>query len=158
MDDPAITEDIREELLDTINVILTPLEDFIANPPPAPSTSLPRVYTGRPGRPRYALDMERAHLLHELGNSFEDIAHAMAVGRRTLFRHFEITGVSRARREFTDIGDDALDEIVAEISLSHPFVGSVIVSGHLEARGIHLPRLRVQDSLRRVDEFGVLVR
>ncbi|KAJ7804318.1 hypothetical protein B0H13DRAFT_1930848 [Mycena leptocephala] len=29
----------------------------------------------------------------------------------------------------------ALDEIVAEISLFHPFVGSVIVSGHLESRG-----------------------
>lgn len=38
------------------------------------------------------------------------------------------------------MGEEELDEIVAEISLSHPFVGSTIISGHLEARGIHLPK------------------
>jgi hypothetical protein len=82
----------------------------------------------------------------------------MGVTRKTLYRRLKSAGISRARREFTEITDEALDEIVAEISLFHPFVGSVIVSGHLESRGIHLPRLRVQDSLRRVDEIGVLVR
>ncbi|PBK91229.1 hypothetical protein ARMGADRAFT_883414, partial [Armillaria gallica] len=31
------------------------------------------------------------------------------------------------------------------------------ILGHLEAKGIHLPRERVQESLRRVDAIGVLV-
>ncbi|KAF7359937.1 Integrase catalytic domain-containing protein [Mycena venus] len=158
IDDPAITEDIRETLIADVDKLLSPLDDFPANPPPPPGASLPRVHTGLPGRPRYSLDLQRALLLHDLGNSWTDISHAMGVDRKTLYRQFEVAGISTARREFTDITDNALDEIVVEISLSHPFVGSVIVSGHLESRGIHLPRLRVQDSLRRVDEIGVLVR
>ena len=52
----------------------------------------------------------------------------------------------------------ALDEIVAEIGRQHPFIGSTIMQGHLEARGIHISRTRVQQSLRRVDAIGVLVR
>jgi hypothetical protein len=51
-----------------------------------------------------------------------------------------------------------LDELVSEISLSHPFVGSTIILEHLEAWGIHLPPKQIQDSLWRVDEIGVLVR
>jgi len=143
IDDPAISDAAREELMATIHTLLTPLEDFIENPPPLPNLSLPRAYTGTPGRPRYSLNLGLAHRLHDLGNSYKDIAHAMGVGRATLYRHFDSAGISTARREFTGITDAALDEIVAQISLAHPFVGSVIVSGHLESRGIHLPRLRV---------------
>lgn len=158
IDDDNITETHREELLAAVNDLLRPLEDFIANPPPPVAAFIPRDHTGLPGRPRYILDLERAHLLHDLGNGYEDIARAMGVSRATLYRHFDDAGIPTSRLEFTQIDDATLDEIVAEISLSHPFVGSVIVGGHLEARGIHLPRLRVQNSLRRVDEIGVLVR
>ncbi|KAK7015753.1 Integrase catalytic domain-containing protein [Favolaschia claudopus] len=135
-----------------------PLDDFITNPPPPASASHSRLRTGRPGRPSYVLDLPRARLLYDLGNSYEQIAQALGVDRKTLYRQLEKAGIPRARRSFTAISDEALDEVVSEISLAHPFIGSVIVSGHLESRGIHLPRLRVQDSLRRVDEIGVLVR
>ncbi|KAJ7836257.1 hypothetical protein B0H14DRAFT_3460818 [Mycena olivaceomarginata] len=158
IDDPAFTEDVREELIATLNGLLGPLEDFIANPPPLPRTTLPRVYTGTPERPRYYLDLDRAHLLHDLGNTYEEIALAMGIDRKTIYRQFVEAAIPTARLEFTEISNDALDELVAEISLLHPFVGSVIVSGHLESRSIPLPRLRVQSGLRRVDEFGVLVR
>jgi hypothetical protein len=68
------------------------------------------------------------------------------------------SGISTSQREFTEISDEDLDELVAEILLKHPFVGSAIVHGHLEAQQVHVPRLRVQESLRRVDAIGVLVR
>ncbi|KAF7371591.1 Integrase catalytic domain-containing protein [Mycena venus] len=125
IDDPAITEDIRETLIADVDKLLSPLEDFLANPPPPPGASLPRVHTGLPGRPRYSLDLQRALLLHDLGNSWTDISHAMGVDRKTLYRQFEVAGISTARREFTDITDNALDEIVAEISLSHPWAGII---------------------------------
>ncbi|KAJ7669798.1 hypothetical protein B0H17DRAFT_853500, partial [Mycena rosella] len=54
-------------------------------------------------------------------------------------------------REWSDLTDDEIDELVSEISLAHPFVGTTIILGHLEAREVHLPRERVQESLRRVD-------
>ncbi|KAK7016624.1 hypothetical protein R3P38DRAFT_3567192 [Favolaschia claudopus] len=47
--------------------------------------------------------------------------------------------------------NEALDELVAEISLNHPLAGSAIVMGHLEGLNIH-------DSLWRVDAVGVIVR
>ncbi|KAJ7300686.1 hypothetical protein DFH08DRAFT_828236 [Mycena albidolilacea] len=82
-----------------------------------------------------------------------DITWAMGVSRQTLYNHMDNAGRSTARREWTEISDVELDERVAEISLLHPFSGSAIISGHLEARSIHVPRKRVQDNLRRVDKF-----
>ncbi|KAJ6550743.1 hypothetical protein B0H10DRAFT_1648708, partial [Mycena sp. CBHHK59/15] len=57
----------------------------------------------------------------------------------------------------TEMTDEELDELVAEISLAHPFRGSTIISGHLESRGVHVPKKRVQDSLRR-DQPNLILR
>lgn len=62
-----------------------------------------------------------------------------------------------ARQPFTDILDDDLDEHVSAISLAHPFAGSAIIMGHLEAINTHLPSERVQESVKRVDAIEVLV-
>jgi hypothetical protein len=104
------------------------------------------------------LDLDRAILFHDLGNTWEDIAVEMGVPRATIYNHLEKYDLSPARKEWSQLTDDQLDETVSEISLAHPFVGTTIVMGHLEARQIHLPPARVQESLRRVDRIGVLVR
>ena len=158
LNDPATTPDETEQLLHFVHYLLTPLEAFLANPPPPAHTNIPREFTDTRGRPRYILDLEHAHELHNLGNTWKGIADAMGVARQTLYSHMTAAGRSTARKEWTDITDDHLDEMVAEISLSHPFVGSSIMQGHLEAQGVHIPRSRVQESLRRVDRIGVLVR
>ncbi|KAJ7895762.1 hypothetical protein B0H13DRAFT_2338733 [Mycena leptocephala] len=44
-------------------------DDLIADPPPPPAAFLPTEYTGKPGRPRYILNIQQVHLLHDLGNS-----------------------------------------------------------------------------------------
>ncbi|KAJ6592138.1 hypothetical protein DFH09DRAFT_1073208 [Mycena vulgaris] len=91
-------------------------------------------------------------------NMYSPPAKAMGVGRSTLYRHMEERGLSTARREWSDLTDDQIGELVSEISLAHPFVTTTIVLGHLEAHKVHLPQARVQESLRRVDRIGVLVR
>ncbi|KAF7328064.1 Integrase catalytic domain-containing protein [Mycena kentingensis (nom. inval.)] len=156
LDEEAVPEDHRQVMVAAVETLLRPLEEFIYNPPPTPATRLTTEETG--GRPRYQLDMDRVKTLHDLGNTYAEIAQAMGVGRATIYRHASAEGMCTARRLFTEIDDDELDERVAEISLNHPFVGSIIVNGHLEAQGIHLSRIRVQESLRRVDEMGMLVR
>jgi hypothetical protein len=78
----------------------------------------------------------------------------MGIERTTIHRRFQEAGISTACPLFSDIDDDALDELVAEISLTHPFVGSKIVAGHLATR--HPPSS--SSGLRRVDEMGMLVR
>lgn len=82
----------------------------------------------------------------------------MGITRSTLYNHMNSAGLSTARKEWTPIEDTDLDKVVAEIAQEHPFVGSTIILGHLETRGIHLPPKRVQESLRRVDSVGVLLR
>ncbi|KAF7326242.1 Integrase catalytic domain-containing protein [Mycena kentingensis (nom. inval.)] len=158
IEDEDISERVRNEMLSAVQQLLQPLEEFLYNPPPPVRTAIQTEHTGRRGRPRYQLDLPRIHQLHDLGASYDDIAKAMGVGRATIYNHFAEAGVPTARLAYTEIEDEKLDELVAEISLNHPFVGSKIIGGHLEGRGIHLPLRRVQDSLRRVDEIGVLVR
>lgn len=158
LNDEKTSPEQASDLLEYINNLLLPLENFLNNPPPPPSSTIPLHHTDTPGRPTYIIDLDRANLLHDLGNTWKDIAGVMGVTRSTLYNHMARTGRSTARKEWSNISDDALDELVSEISLSHPFVGSRIVLGHLEAQGLHLPPKRIEDSLRRVDKIGVLIR
>jgi hypothetical protein len=119
---------------------------------------VPCAYTNSRGHPGYILDLDRAQELHHLGNTWENIADLMGVSRQTLYNQMAAHGCSTARQIWMDITDNDLDERVAEISLSHLFIGLAIVQGHLVAQGIHVPRLRLQESLKRVDSIGVLVR
>jgi hypothetical protein len=156
--DPATTEADKENLIAFILHLMAPLQRHLTEPPPPVNASIPRASTSSVGRPAYILDLDRAIGLHQLGNTWEDIATAMGVTRQTLYNHMHEAGLATARRAWSDIDDEQLDELVREISFSHPYVGSKIVLGHLESRGIHLPLLRIQESLNRVDRIGVLVR
>jgi hypothetical protein len=75
-----------------------------------------------------------------------------------MYNHLQRADIPSARLPFTTIDDDTLDHHVSEISLQHPFTGISVIVGHLKAQGIHLPYNRVQESLRRVDAIGILVR
>ncbi|GLB34620.1 hypothetical protein LshimejAT787_0201850 [Lyophyllum shimeji] len=158
LEDPATSTERKEALHSYVTSLLLPLEDFIAEPPAPKNINIPLHHTDKRGRPSYILDLNRAVLLHNLGNTWKDIAEAMNVSRSTLYNHMASAGFATSRKEWSIISDDDLDERVAEISLAHPFIGSNIALGHLEAQGLHLPLKRVQESLRRVDEIGVLVR
>ena len=155
--DPWLKPGEMQKLLDGIIALGQGLEDFLTAAPPPPhigTTTLPS--TG--GRPRYDLDLERALELHDMGNSWEDVADALGVARSTLSDHLIRAGLSSGRPQYTEIVDEELDARVAEISMNHPFAGGGIVRGHLEAKGIHVTKERVHDSLRRVDALGTLAR
>ncbi|KAJ7652771.1 hypothetical protein DFH06DRAFT_1418395 [Mycena polygramma] len=158
LNDPHSAAEDLEHLIAYIDSLLYPLDDFLSHPPLPPHTHIPVEQTGKRGRPAYKLDLDGAILLHDLGNTWYDIAKAMGISRSTLYAHMGDRGLSIARKEWSELTDEELDEIVSEISLAHPFVGTTVVLGHLEARQLHLPRARVQESLRRVDRVGVLVR
>lgn len=146
-----------DALLDTVIAAGVSLENFQQAPPVPRNIGTSRAAsTG--GRPQYIIDLDRAIELHEMGNTWASVADAMGVCERTLYYHLERANLSSGRRVFTDITDNELDEKVAEISLQHPFAGSVIVLGHLEAQNIHTPIDRVRQSLRRIDTIGVIVR
>jgi hypothetical protein len=157
MEDEWLEQDEIDALTDSVIAAGVSLEIFQATPP-APRNIGTSLAASTGGRPRYVIDLERAIELHDMGNTWDSVADALGVCERTLYYHLSRANLPSARRAFTDISDGDLDELVAEISLQHPFAGSVIVLGHLEARGIHVPAARVRDSLRRVDTIGVIVR
>ena len=158
LEDPFTLPSEQDELLDHLDSLIMPLEEFLAHPPPPANANVPRESTGRRGRPSYTLDLGRVQELHNLGLSWQDIASTYGVSRKTLYNHLRGAGLSTSKPEYADVSDEDLDDIVSEISRAHPLCGSTIIHGHLEARGIHVPLQRVQQSLRRVDAVGVLIR
>jgi hypothetical protein len=160
LDDEWLGQEEIGMLIQKVIDIIQPLQIFHDTPPPPRNigTSTIPSYSPLGGRPKYDIDLHEALRLHSLGNSWESISEAMGVSRRTMYYHLQRAGLSTARRPFTDISDDDLDEHVSAISLAHPFAGSAIIMGHLEAINIHLPSERVQESVKRVDALGVLVR
>ncbi|KAF5340076.1 hypothetical protein D9611_012341 [Ephemerocybe angulata] len=154
-----LTKRELQEVVGLIDTVLKPLCTFlVGNPGESQLPQSPRIYTGKPGRPKYDLDLRRAIQLHEMGNTWEDVGKAMGVKRITLYRYLEAAGLSTERIPYADLSDDDLDTKVAAINQLHPLSGSVIVRGHLLAQGLKVQLQRVRDSLRRVDEDGVLLR
>ncbi|KAJ3860583.1 hypothetical protein EV359DRAFT_85180 [Lentinula novae-zelandiae] len=140
VDDPTSNSEELEHLCDYVDSYLWPLEAFIDNPHPPPSTNIPKNQTGQRGRPSYSLDLNRAILLHNLGLSWVSIADAMGCCRKTLYNHLEKAGfIEATRNPYTLITDEELDDKIREIARDHPFIGSTIALGHLKSRwSIHV--------------------
>ncbi|XP_041860719.1 uncharacterized protein LOC121652157 isoform X2 [Melanotaenia boesemani] len=66
--------------------------------------------------------------------------------------------LTRVHDLLTPLDDKDLDEKVTQILQHQPNCGYKMMLGHLNAQGIHIQRQRVQDSMRRVDPHGVLLR
>jgi hypothetical protein len=138
LNDPATTPDETEKLLQFVYTLLTPLEAFLVTPPLA-NANVPHDFLDTRGCPQYILDLDHAHELHQLGNTWNNIASTMGVTRQMLYNHMTQADHCTALKAWTDIIND-------------------IIQGHLEAQGVHVPYLRVQENLQRVDQIGVLVR
>jgi hypothetical protein len=158
LDDDWLDSTEIDGLIQKVIDISQPLQAFLDSPPPPRNIGTSTIPSTGRGRPRYNVDLDEALRLHDLGNSWESISEAMGVTRKTLYLHLGRAELSTARKHFTIITNDELDERVSAISLDHPFAGSAIIMGHLEANGVHLPSERVQESVRHVDALGVLVR
>ncbi|XP_041855515.1 uncharacterized protein LOC121649050 [Melanotaenia boesemani] len=111
----------------------------------------------RTGRPSFILPPEviEAHL--HLGHTAADIAYLFRVSERTIRRRMAQYGI-RVHDLLTPLDDKDLDEKVTQILQHQPNCGYKMMLGHLNAQGIHIQRQRVQDSMRRVDPHGVLLR
>lgn len=139
LDDEWLSPEDIEPLILSVTMTIAPLQHFLDSPHPPRNIGTTTLPSTSSGRPKYDLDMKEASRLHLLGNSWESVAEAMGVTRKTIYNHLAMAGMS-------------------EISLKHPFAGSSIILGHLEGEGIHLPAERIQESVRRVDAMGVLIR
>ncbi|KAJ3515573.1 hypothetical protein NMY22_g14424 [Coprinellus aureogranulatus] len=159
IEDPVLLDEAElEHCVVLIDSVLVPLMEFLATPEELRKPKAESSRTGSVGRPSYDLDLERALQLHDMGNTWDDIAEAMGVGRKTLYRHLTDAGYSRERIPYFNIEEDDLDELIAMITLDHPFSGAIIIQGHLRSVGLNIEIGRIRESLKRVDEIGVSLR
>lgn len=112
--------------------------------------------THSPGRPPYSIDIDTVSFLLYLGFSKTTIAKMCMMSRTTLWRKLVQAGYSDEK--YTNVSDEELDGIIAEINRQNPHNGAVIVSGHLRSRGIVVQRQRIRESLKRIDPVNSALR
>ena len=77
----------------------------------------------------------------------------LSVSERTIYRRMERYGLRALN--FSNISDDELDRHVTEVSKDFPFCGEQMLKFLLKERGIKVQRMRLRDSIHRVDQEGV---
>lgn len=107
----------------------------------------------RPGRPGVTVSSADIKNMFELGFTVAQMAKRHNISRPTVYKLLEDADIDHPAR-FTNIDDNQLDAIIAQIKITHPNAGETNVMGHLRARKIKVQRKRVRQSIHRVDPEG----
>ena len=89
----------------------------------------------------------------EEGFTIEQISSMLSVSERTIYHRMEKYGLRS--HNFSNISDDDLDRHVRQVSKDFPFCGEQMLRFLLKERGIKVQRMRLRDSVHRVDQEGV---
>lgn len=113
--------------------------------------------TGRRGRPRKVLNHDLVKEAFAPNRRITITAYANAVGvhRNKLSEYLREVGLKPSS---SDISDDSLDQMVRDFRKQRPQSGLLYITGHIREKGIHVPRSRIRQSVKRVDPTGLLVR
>lgn len=158
MDQTFATLEKMAEMVECVETLAEKLHEFEISPPPPSNAGVERIRSGRPGQPRYDIDLDMVLFLRGVGAKFKDIAKSLGISTKTLRNHLQRAGIVATRRTLTVINDHQLDEVISGFVAMHPFSGVSIAKGYLDSIGIHIPKRRVNESMRRVDPIGVLIR
>ena len=88
----------------------------------------------------------------EIGFQISEISKILSVSERTIYRRMRVYGLSKT--SFSEIEDGELDKNLIEIISAFPRCGENYLKIMLKRKRIHVPRWRLRDSIRRVDEHG----
>ena len=89
----------------------------------------------------------------EEGFLISEIASMMSVSESTVYRRMRCYGLSKLT--FSDVTEEQLDVHVAALAKGFPFCGEKMFKQILELKGIRVQRMRLRDSIHRVDGEGV---
>lgn len=85
------------------------------------------------------------------------MASILGISESTLRRRLNEFGLFSSRN-FTQIYDDELDNIVVELKYEFQNSGYRMITGILRGKGIYVQQQRIIESLKRVDIEGVIAR
>ena len=116
----------------------------------------PKKLEGTCGAPFFFIPMfVLGNLLHE-GFTIKEISTILSVSESTIYRRMRKYGLSKF--EFSDISDKDLDREVEQVGVEFPYCGDNFVKQILFQKGVKVQRLRIRDSLHRVDNVAVTAR
>ena len=95
--------------------------------------------------------MDEVRELRVLGFSWTRIAKMLHMSRKTLYRRLEGSDLMG----YTDIPDQELDALIQSYKETHPNDGEAMITGHLRACQVYIPRSRIREAIHRVDPMGV---
>ncbi len=95
--------------------------------------------------------------MRDLGFSWIAISRMLSVNIRTLYNYRTQLGLVDYG-SFTDITNDDLDRLIADIVRQTPGSGETYVTGSLRGKGIRVQRWRARERLRTVDPVGRALR
>ena len=110
----------------------------------------------RSGAPTFDIPKSVLENHIEEGFMIKEIASMLSVSESTIYRRMQAYGLSSL--DFSDISDEDLDYHMSELSMDFPFCGEGMMKYLLQERGIKVQRMRLRDSIHRVDQEGVLER
>ena len=112
-----------------------------------------RYGEGRNASPSYFIPKAILESHLEEGFTVQEIGSIFSVSESTIYRRMRSYNLSKL--DFSNISDAELDRHLAEIAHEFPHCGESMVKGILMQRGIKVQRMRLRDSLHRVDDAGI---
>ena len=92
--------------------------------------------SGKVGRPKFNIDMERVVGMRNLSFDYKVIAKVIGVHRTTLWRRIKESNVEL--ESFSSISENDLDSIIGKYKTLHPLSGERMVTGMLRQKGYHV--------------------
>ena len=116
----------------------------------------PRKVKATCGAPSFSIP--KCVLENLLGEGFtiKEISTILSVSESTIYRRMSLFGLSRS--DFTDISYLELDQHIENITEDFPYCGESLIKQFLIEKGIIVQRMRIRDSLHRVNGDGVKAR
>lgn len=130
-------EQLACELVRRALTSLEEIQDFQLNESVRCTPAVHR--TGTVGRPRFDIPREQLGLLIESQFIVQQMADMIGVSGRTIHRRMSEYGLS-IHYTYSDMTDQKLDSVIAEIYQEFPLCGSKQMSRHLLSRGIRVQR------------------
>ncbi|CAJ1074952.1 uncharacterized protein LOC115561219 [Xyrichtys novacula] len=103
-----------------------------------------------------SISKEEIEGLLQLGTTLTEVASVLQISRPTLYKLMREFNIRHTK--FCVISNEELDATVSNIKAEHPYIGEVMLNGHLRARNIVIQRHLLRNSIKRVDGAGVASR
>ncbi|KAK3088459.1 hypothetical protein FSP39_019451 [Pinctada imbricata] len=115
-------------------------------------TSKPIKVLGNGGLKEFNIPKSILENLLDIGFKISEISKLLSVSERTVYRRMTVYDLSKT--SFSAIEDDVLDTNLIKVISDFPRCGESFLRIMLKRNGISIPRWRLRDSIKRVDENG----